>query len=93
MSCLFRKDVLEDAGGFTYLGKFLAEDYYLGKLFLERYTLFLIRIILLKRSSEKFEAFRTLLYIHSYASATIRTLLEAFCGGVVCAGVCVGVRP
>ena len=37
MSCLFRKDVLEDAGGFSYLGKFLAEDYYLGKLFIDRY--------------------------------------------------------
>lgn len=36
MSCLFRKDVLEDAGGFVYLGKFLAEDYYLGKVFIER---------------------------------------------------------
>jgi ceramide glucosyltransferase len=36
MSCLFRKHVIEDAGGFTYLGKFLAEDYYLGKIFIER---------------------------------------------------------
>lgn len=36
MSCLFRKDILEDAGGFAYLGKFLAEDYYLGKVFIER---------------------------------------------------------
>lgn len=36
MSCLFRKDVLEDAGGFEYLGKYLAEDFYLGKVFLER---------------------------------------------------------
>jgi len=42
MSCLFRKDVLEDAGGFAYLGKFLAEDYYLGKLFIERYLLLFI---------------------------------------------------
>jgi len=36
MSCLFRKDVLEDAGGFAYLGKYLAEDYYLAKLFSDR---------------------------------------------------------
>jgi ceramide glucosyltransferase len=36
MSCLFRKDILEDAGGFSYLGKFLAEDYYLGKVFIDR---------------------------------------------------------
>jgi len=42
MSCLFRKDVLEDAGGFGYLGKFLAEDYYLGKLFIERYVYFAV---------------------------------------------------
>lgn len=36
MSCLFRKDILEGAGGFTYLGKYLAEDYYLGKVFLDK---------------------------------------------------------
>ena len=36
MSCLFRKDVVEEAGGFAYLGKFLAEDFYLGRLFMER---------------------------------------------------------
>lgn len=43
MSCLFRKDVLEEAGGFVYLGKFLAEDYYLGKLFIDRYVLCVLR--------------------------------------------------
>ena len=39
MSCLFRKNILEEAGGFAYLGKFLAEDYYLGKLFIDRYVM------------------------------------------------------
>ena len=43
MSCLFRKDVLEEAGGFGYLGKFLAEDYYLGKLFIDRCVVLLIK--------------------------------------------------
>lgn len=36
MSCLFRRSVVEEAGGFAYLGRFLAEDYYLGKLFIDR---------------------------------------------------------
>ena len=36
MSCLFRKHVLDDAGGMKYLGSHLAEDYYLGKVFSER---------------------------------------------------------
>ena len=44
MSCLFRRDILEDAGGFAYLGKFLAEDYYLGKLFLDRYVMLLSKV-------------------------------------------------
>jgi len=47
MSCLFRRDVLEDAGGFAYLGKFLAEDYYLGKSFIERYVLWLSKVCVL----------------------------------------------
>ena len=36
MSCLFRRAVVDDAGGFAYLGRFLAEDYYLSKLFIDR---------------------------------------------------------
>lgn len=36
MSCLFRKDVLELAGSLRSLGCYLAEDYYLAKVFVDR---------------------------------------------------------
>lgn len=36
MSCLFRKSVLDDAGGMAALANYLAEDYYLGQVFLSR---------------------------------------------------------
>lgn len=36
MSCLFRKTVLDETGGIQVLGSYLAEDFYLGHLFLSR---------------------------------------------------------
>lgn len=39
MSCLFRRSVLDEAGGLKALGQYLAEDYYLGKIFLDKYVL------------------------------------------------------
>lgn len=39
MSCLFRKAVLDEAGGIQTLGTYLAEDFYLGHLFISRYRL------------------------------------------------------
>jgi ceramide glucosyltransferase len=36
MSCLFRKDVLDKVGGLKSLGIYLAEDYYLGQIFLDQ---------------------------------------------------------
>ncbi|KAI0210222.1 Ceramide glucosyltransferase [Lamellibrachia satsuma] len=36
MSCLFRRSVLDEAGGLKALGQYLAEDYYLGKIFLDK---------------------------------------------------------
>lgn len=36
MSCLFRKDVLEQAGSLKSLGCYLAEDYHLAKTFVDR---------------------------------------------------------
>ena len=39
MSCLFRRSVLDEAGGLKSLGQYLAEDYYLGKIFFDKYVL------------------------------------------------------
>lgn len=39
MSCLFRKNVLEQAGSLRSLGCYLAEDYHLAKTFIDRYLL------------------------------------------------------
>jgi len=36
MSCLFRKSVLDEAGGLKGLATYLAEDYYLAQAFLDR---------------------------------------------------------
>ena len=38
MSCLFRKNIVEEAGGLRALGEYLAEDYYLGQAFLDRWV-------------------------------------------------------
>ena len=39
MSCLFRRSVVDEAGGLKVLGQYLAEDYYLGKIFFDKYVL------------------------------------------------------
>lgn len=36
MSCLFRRSVLDEVGGLKALGQYLAEDYYLGKIFFDK---------------------------------------------------------
>ncbi len=38
MSCLFRKHVLDEAGGLANLGQYLAEDFYLGQAFHQRFV-------------------------------------------------------
>lgn len=36
MSTLFRKDIIEEAGGLAHFGKYLAEDYMLAQAVLDR---------------------------------------------------------
>lgn len=36
MSTLFRKDIIEDAGGLAQFGKYLAEDYFLAQAVIDR---------------------------------------------------------
>ncbi|XP_064624290.1 ceramide glucosyltransferase-like [Lineus longissimus] len=36
MSCVFRKDIIDEAGGLAHFGQYLAEDYFLAKAFLDR---------------------------------------------------------
>ena len=45
MSCLFRKEILDDCGGLRGLAQFLAEDYYLGQKCLERCDFIILKAI------------------------------------------------
>ena len=36
MSCLFRKAVIDEAGGLSIVSSYLAEDYYLAQAFIDR---------------------------------------------------------
>ncbi len=36
MSCLMRKEVIEDAGGLRIFGQYLSEDYFLAQAFIDR---------------------------------------------------------
>ena len=39
MSCLLRKEVLEEAGGLKWFGQYLAEDYFMAQAFIDRYDI------------------------------------------------------
>ena len=43
MSCLFRKKVIEQVGGLKSLGIYLAEDYHLAQLFIDRWIDFKLK--------------------------------------------------
>ena len=38
MSCLMRKDVIEEAGGLRWFGQYLAEDFFLAQAFVDRWV-------------------------------------------------------
>ena len=41
MSNLIRRSVLQEAGGFTELGKYISEDFYMGVAAVKRYVIFI----------------------------------------------------